>query len=213
MQWFLIKSVVLSGCLLKPCLSFFLSSSSEAKCQCSLSLYGISHCMDLLPGLPPPTCVRRCLPLLFLNNQCPRLLPGHPGSASYKHPLWAAVHFFRSWAVRLRIAWTGSKVNGNLIYSHSSLQLVEIRNKFRVKQLTSNLTLVNMAYLVVLSNKDLHICVSAGGAPGHCLKSLSERKHCFKVSHHYTHHPLLLNIAASWNWHTVLCPCIALKGI
>lgn len=95
-------------------------------------------------------------------------------------------------------------VNGNLIYSRSYQQLVEIRNKYRVKQLTSNLTLVNTAYLGVLSNKDLRVCVSAGGAPGHCLKSLSERKHCFKVGHHYTHCPPLLNIAASWNWHTVL---------
>lgn len=68
-----------------------------------------------------------------------------------------------------------------LTYSRSAQRLVEIRNKYRVKQLISNLTLVNVAYLGVLGNKDFHVCVSAGGAPGYCLKNISEWKRCFKV--------------------------------
>ncbi|KAL0627202.1 hypothetical protein AAY473_000510 [Plecturocebus cupreus] len=48
----------------------------------------------------------------------------------------------RSPAVHLRITQAGAKINGNLIYSSSYQQLVEIRNKYGVKRLTSNLTLV-----------------------------------------------------------------------
>lgn len=97
--------------------------------------------------------------------------PGN-GTSFGRHSLTAAGLGCGSQVIHLRIMQVGVKIDSKLIYSSSYQQLVEIRNKYGVKLLTSNLMSVHPDYLEVLRNVDLHVVISTARASEHCLRSM-----------------------------------------